>query len=305
MKRIFGGLLRSLGMGPLLHKAKINQWRFQADGLYVPPGHYYSPIFTSQNLPEEEKQLSRPIPRQLPEIHLDEQGMLDRLKAMNFVGKPFQPPKQKDPAWRYWTANQSYETSDAFCLAGIGRVYQPKMIIEVGCGFSSALIHDLNEREWGNQVDLSFVDPDPERMMRLLREEDKAKLKLTKSRLQDMDPEFFTTLQANDILFIDSTHVAKTGSDVLYLFFDLLPRLNRGVVIHIHDISWPFEYSREWIKEGRSWNEAYFLRAFLMHNRAYEIVLCNSWLGHFHPHALNDAMPGVPAGGGSLWMRKV
>jgi len=305
MKQIFGGLLRSMGMGPLLHKARINRWRLQADSLFVPPGHYYSPIVTRQNLAEEEHQLSRDIPRQLPEIVLDEKAMLDRLIRMNFPGKPLGLPEVKDSSWRYWSNNGSYGANDAHCLAGIARLYQPRRIIEVGCGFSSALILDLNDREWNGRVELSFVDPDLERMKRLLQENEKTRVKLTQSRLQDMDPGFFTSLEANDILFIDSTHVAKTGSDVLYLFFELLPRLASGVLIHIHDISWPFEYPKEWIAEGRSWNENYFLRAFLMHNRAYEIILCNSWLSHFHPEAVRAAMPGVPFEGGNIWLRKV
>jgi len=305
MKKIAGKVLRALGLGPRLHHLRQEEWRWKSRSLWVPPGHYYSPVFTRENLAEEEARISRPIPRHLPGIQLDEEAMVARLGQMGFVDKPFQPPQTQDPAWRYWIANQSYEAGDAWCLAGIARIFQPKRLIEVGCGFSSALIHDLNEREWNQRVDLSFVDPDPERMMRLLRPEDKTRLKLTRSRLQDMDPGFFTTLQANDILFIDSTHVAKTGSDVLFLFFELLPRLAPGVVIHIHDISWPFEYPRQWLEEGRSWNENYLLRAFLMHNNAYEILLCNTWIGHFRPDAWHASLPGVPLDGGNMWIRKV
>ena len=75
----------------------------------------------------------------------------------------------------------------------------------------------------------------------------------------------FEKLEAGDVLFIDSSHVAKTGSDVNYLFFEVLPRLRRGVRVHVHDIFLPIEYPRDWvIDENRSWNEQYVLRALLM-----------------------------------------
>ena len=87
--------------------------------------------------------------------------------------------------------------------------------------------------------------------------------RLVNVKLQDVDLKEFDKLKSGDVLFIDSTHVSKIGSDVNYLFFEILPRLHRGVYIHIHDIFYPFEYPKDWIDEGRAWNENYILRAFL------------------------------------------
>jgi hypothetical protein len=111
-------------------------------------------------------------------------------------------------------------------------------------------------------------------------------------------------LKANDILFIDSTHVSKTNSDVNYLFFEILPRLQTGVLVHIHDIFFPFDYPREWILEGRSWNEAYLLRAFLQYNPRFEIVLFNDYLQTLHWDSFARLLPRFSKdGGGSVWLQ--
>ena len=85
----------------------------------------------------------------------------------------------------------------------------------------------------------------------------------------------FEKLEPNDLLFIDSSHISKIGSDLNYLLFEVLPSLKPGVIIHFHDILYPFEYPYEWIEKGIYWNEAYLLKAFLMHNKNYEILLFN------------------------------
>src|SRR5207249_11413195 len=79
--------------------------------------------------------------------------------------------------------------------------------------------------------------------------------KIIERLLQDVDIALFTRLQADDILFIDSSHVAKAGSDLLNLFFEVLPRLNPGTLVHFHDVFNRFEYPAAWLREGRAWNE--------------------------------------------------
>src|ERR1017187_3178032 len=137
---------------------------------------------------------------------------------------------------------------------------------------------DLNERVLGGGVNFTFIDPDMARLRPLLREGDAAHATLIERRVQEVPLEVFAALGANDVLFIDSSHVSKIGSDVNRLFFDVLPALAPGVLIHIHDVAGNLEYPREWLDEGRAWNEQYLLRAFLMHNTAYRIELFTGWL---------------------------
>ena len=115
----------------------------------------------------------------------------------------------------------------------------------------------------------------------------------------------FEELGDNDILFIDSSHVCKAGSDVNFLVFNVLPALAPGVVVHFHDIGWPFEYPLQWIADGRAWNEAYLLRAFLQYNRSFEILVFNSYAYRTFRSFFEKRMPlYLERPGGSLWLRK-
>ena len=123
--------------------------------------------------------------------------------------------------------------------------------------------------------------------------------------MQEVDSQVFAELQTNDILFIDSSHVAKIDSDVNHIFFRILPLLNRGVYIHFHDIFYPFEYPLDWVYEGRAWNETYLLRAFLQYNQQFEIQLFNTFIDWFHKEKYFHDMPLVEKNtGGGIWLRK-
>ena len=99
----------------------------------------------------------------------------------------------------------------------------------------------------------------------------------------------FRKLEPNDILFIDSSHVVKTGSDVQHIFFKILPEIKSGVYIHFHDVFYPFEYPKHWIFDNHwSWNEYYFLMAFLMYNTSFKIVLSTTYLSHYHEKVIKD-----------------
>ena len=116
--------------------------------------------------------------------------------------------------------------------------------------------------------------------------------------------DFFEILQSGDILFIDSTHIAKTGSDVNHILFDILPILKSGVLIHFHDVSYPFEYPKEWVYMGRNWNENYFLRAFLMYNNNFEIILFSDYLHKHYIEAFKDMPLSLKDPGMNLWLKK-
>jgi hypothetical protein len=121
-----------------------------------------------------------------------------------------------------------------------------------------------------------------------------------------LDVKFFSQLRSGDILFIDSSHTVKAGSDVNYLFLEVLPRLNAGVIVHVHDIFFPFDYRRDWIMEKfRFWSEQYLLQAFLMFNFEFKVLMANSYLNHYHLPDLKAAFPNLHDWiGGSFWMRR-
>jgi hypothetical protein len=186
------------------------------------------------------------------------------------------------------------------------RHFRPRSIIEVGSGYSSAVMLDTAERFLGNGVRFTFIEPFArERLQSALRPGDERLATILPQRVQDVPLSLFSTLQQNDILFVDSSHVAKFGSDVCHLLFKVLPRLNHGVLVHFHDVLWPFEYFREWLLRGWAWNEAYMLRAFLQYNSAFSIVYFNSYLGNVHTAAWRHYSPlSAVSSGASLWLRK-
>jgi predicted O-methyltransferase YrrM len=178
------------------------------------------------------------------------------------------------------------------------RLLRPRRIIEVGSGYSTAVMVDTNKLYLNNSVDISCVEPFPERLEENWGNQINDYVKLHRSLLQDVDLSIFDSLGAGDICFIDSSHVAKLGSDVMRIFFELLPRLKPGVIIHFHDIPYPFEYYDYWLRENRAWNEAYMLHAFLQYNKDYEIIYWGSSLVH-----LADSVPESDLGG-SIWLKK-
>jgi len=184
----------------------------------------------------------------------------------------------------------------------IGR---PKRIIEVGCGYSSLVILDALDELGDPDVEVTMIEPHAALLRSLLRPGDERRVTILERPLQEVGTDAFACLRDGDILFIDSTHVCKTDSDVTHALGRVLPSLAPGVSVHFHDIFWPFEYPRDWVYQGRAWNEAYALRAFLQYNTAFRIELFLSYLWYVQREALESAMPLVAANGSSLWLRRV
>src|SRR5713101_4086730 len=235
----------------------------------VPPGHFLSPIPSLDEMRNAERLLG-PLPRELPGISLNEDKQLALLSELSayYSDLPFPDHKTKDR--RYFFENPMYSYSDAICLYGMIRHVRPRRIVEVGSGHSSCVMLDTNEIFFQNRIACTFIEPHPERLLSLLVPEDKDSIEILPSRVQDVEIARFRDLQRNDILFIDSSHVVKVGSDVNYIVSEVLPSLRVGVYVHFHDIFYPFEYPREWIETGRYWTEGYLLRAFLAFNSAFE-----------------------------------
>ena len=158
----------------------------------------------------------------------------------------------------------------------------------------------------GGHKDFAPHDDEEIALLRsLLRPGDEERIAVHPIPVQEAPLALFDALEANDILFIDSTHVSRVGSDVNHLLFEVLPRLAPGVLVHFHDVFFPFEYPREWILEGRAWTEAYLVRAFLTGNAGWEVVLMNTFLEHFHRDWFEQNMPlCLRNPGGSLWIRR-
>jgi hypothetical protein len=272
---------------------------------FVPPGHYYSPIPSLDEVRRDEALIFDEVPRVIPGVDLREREQLDLLERFKdyYREQPFGP--HKVPGRRYYFENDAYAYSDAIVLYCMMRHLAPRRYVEIGSGFSSCVALDTNDLFFGGAIATTFIEPYPERLLSLVAAEDHARMTVIPRRLQDVALETFDVLEANDILFVDSTHVSKVHSDVNRIFFEILPRLKPGVHVHFHDVFYPFEYPKAWVYEGRAWNEAYLLRAFLQYNPAFPMVFMNTFMERYHEGVFRADLPlCLRNPGGSIWIRK-
>ena len=271
---------------------------------FAPPGHFYSPLPDYDAVQRSYGQLVSPDRDALPGIDLRTDQQLALLQRLAALATEFPFPTARAPDVRFHTDNPFFAIGDATIAFGMLRLAQPRRIVELGGGYSSALILDMRERYLGD-CEYTCAEPDPSRLLALQRPGDESQFRLVPSTFDALPREIFAALESNDVLFIDSSHVVKIGSDVSMLMFEILPLLAPGVLVHVHDIFWPFEYPREWYAEGRAWNEAHFMRACLMFNHGYTIEYFNDYIARRHREALQQRLPQSLANpGGSLWLRR-
>jgi len=281
----------------------VKKYQSRSGGDAFDIGGYYSPIPSMKEI--KEHNFNVPLPELLPGIDLNSNEQLNLLDSFESFYKELPFTDKKSEGLRYYYKNDCYSYSDAILLYCMIRHLKPKRLIEVGSGFSSSVTLDTNEKFMGNSINCTFIEPYPARLESLLKNNDRENVTIHKKRLQEVPIEAFKKLGENDILFIDSTHVAKFNSDVNYVIHDILPILAHGVHIHFHDVFFPFEYPQEWLLEGRAWNEQYILRAFLEYNNNFKIVLFNTYLQRIHEAKIKNRFPLLYKNtGGSIWLKK-
>ena len=252
-----------------------------------PPGHFYSPVPSTRDV--DDWRPTDPAGEMLG-IALRVEEQVAFLSSLDVTM----------PAGPRFADNIFYDTGDAAIYQAILRAFDPARVVEVGGGWSTAALFDT-----AVSPAVTVIDPDPSRVHALLRPEDFTRCTVRAERLQDVDLAPFLALEAGDIVFVDSTHVSKLGSDVNRLVFEVLPRLARGVSVHFHDVHFPFDYPQHWVRRGRHWNEAYLLRAFLQHNDAFEILLWADLLhrlGRIEDARLDATIAGAHSA--AIWIRR-
>ncbi len=290
------------------HECSEKTLRSKNAPLFVYPGHYYSPICDVKQLQDAHwlEPDANNIILGVDLATVRQQDIFYRLSQhfdkINFRTSPTR-------GYRYYVNNDFYGIGDALILSAFIREFKPSRLIEVGSGFSSAVILDTLDQESlkNGKTKCTFIEPYSDRLKKLLLRSDLKRVSIIEKPVQDVALSLFEELVENDILFLDTTHVSRTGSDVNHEVFEILPRLQQGVIIHFHDFFNGFEYPREWvIDQNRSWNEAYLLRAFLMYNTDFEVLFFNH---HFvetsRDLASSKSLDFVRHPGGGLWLRKL
>jgi hypothetical protein len=274
---------------------------------WFPVGHFYSPYPDVRDVEARADTLLDPR-AEVAGIDMRDAEQLALFESIAAIGADMPFAAHPDGRHRYHLANDTYAWADGIVLHALLRHLRPRRVIEVGSGHSSALILDTAEG-WldgdDQRVQLRFVEPHPGLLHSLLRPDDEDRVTVDDRAVQDVPLEVFDELGPGDVLFIDSTHVAKAGSDVNHLFFQVLPRLRAGVWVHLHDIFMPFEYPLDWVREGRAWQEAYLLRAFLMYNLVFEVRWFQHYMWTRHQQVLESRLPAMAESpGGNIWLQK-
>ena len=257
-------------------------------GVHVLPVHYYSAQPSTRALEATRAVWARRS--SLPGLDAD----LDRqVETLREICLPWRDETAGNPVYAHAVEHgfgPGYGYVEAQALHAVVRHFRPRRVIEVGSGVSTfCLRHALerNARSTGGGFALTCVEPFPSAPLRAMEG-----VQLVEQPVQELDPQaFFADLGENDLLFIDSSHTVKPGSDVNFLVLEVLPRLRAGVVVHVHDIYLPYDYSPFVLKTLFHWSETALLRAFLTHNPHARVLFCQSQLHDARPEALREVHP--------------
>lgn len=267
--------LTAAGMNRLLPDEDSYQI-FYRQGFHLLRRHYYLPIPDAGDLGEDFwKRESEMIG-----VEMNDAGALELLSRipayMAEFRERFALTGTVETA-RFYLLNGSFMAIDAHMYYSLIRHFKPRRIVEIGSGFSTLLAGAAcvqNGDNDGFAPHLTAIEPYPARH---LKDGFPGLSELIEKKVQDVDLGVFSSLEANDILFIDSTHALRAGGDVQLEFCEILPRLAPGVLVHVHDISLPRAYPRVYFDQHLYWNEQYLLQAFLAYNQRFEVV----WPGNY------------------------
>ncbi len=290
--------LQKLPYVQTLHKINSNS--------KFPAGHFYSTVVSLENIRKKQDEIWKDnIKETIKGIDLNTAEQLDLIKEFSQFYKDLPFPIMKKDNIRFNYYNSYYSYTDAIILFSIIRYFEPKKIIEIGSGYSSAVMLDTNELFFNGNIQLTFIEPfSRDRLNILLKATDRQNSKIIQQNVQNVPLKVFKELQSGDILFVDSTHAVKTGSDVNFIMFEILPVLKKGVLIHFHDIHFPFEYPKDWVLNGFGWNETYFLKAFLMYNKDFKILFFSDYLHKYYKESFQEMPLTFKSTGSNLWIEK-
>jgi predicted O-methyltransferase YrrM len=287
--RPLAGLARRLRENELFTSLVLGCFRgLQRLGISVTPNHFYWPVPDIAEL--EHRKWPARMPTTSFDYHFDRQLELLRTMKAEYAAEWSFPEQSTNGGYHY--NNGFFETVDAEIAYSFVRKFKPTRIVEVGTGLSTRILAaslQANLRDGRMGGELVSIDPMP---ARLPQNGFSDLVTVIPRRVQDVDLSVFQSLRRNDILFIDSSHVVATGNDVVREYLDIVPNLQPGVLVHLHDIFLPSDYPREAeLRNMCFWSEQYLLQAFLSFNSSFEVLWASSAMQAFHREALDAAFP--------------
>lgn len=254
-------------------------------GVFPISNHYYEPQFDFRSVNPDFNH-----DRNLRGINWNVSGQLAMLDSFNFSEELTDIPQEKSSTLRFYLNNGRFESGDAEYWYQIIRTIKPRRIIEIGSGSSTLMaINAINKNrheDSGYECDHICIEPYEMPWLEDLN------VSVVRKKAEEIELLFFSQLQENDILFIDSTHIIRPHGDILFEYLELLPSLNKGVIVHVHDIFSPKNYLEEWLlNHVRFWNEQYLLEAFLTHNSEWKIIGALNYLSHNYYEKFSSVAP--------------
>jgi len=291
INRTVVGLFRSVPVRAARHALFLTQSQPELSdrwGYHIRPIHYYEPLPDFRSITREQTERKRDYPA--IDFRLDEQ-----LRLLRELEPYALALNQTD------LVNDYFSGFDAVVYYSLIRHLKPRRIIEIGGGYSTRIAAKALAANQSGRI--TCIEPYPEERL------NSSGVHLVTKRVEELDVSFFSGLEANDILFIDSSHTVKFGSDVCYEFLEILPTLKPGVWVHVHDIFFPHDYPAEWLLKRRlALNEQYLLEAFLSFNHDFEVALSNYWLYLERRNEVARVWPKLVSpepGPSSFWMRRL
>lgn len=275
---------------------------------------YYSPLPTLSNIQKNKARWDKPSP--MNGISYDvSKYKLSLQQLVSKYGEEFNALASYEDN-KLLGFGPGYTELDAYVLYMMIRAIKPKRYFEVGSGLStyySNLAAKKNATE-GNPIKIKCIEPFPFEQLSSIEH-----IEIIQDEVQNVKKTFFSELESNDVLFIDSSHVIKIDGDVPFLFLEILPLLNKGIIVHIHDIPFPFNTpypAKQWVTDSpyawpMYWNEAMLLQAFLMYNETYEIIQSTPLIRYYDEPFLKNNIPFYksieeePNTFSSIWLKKV
>ena len=251
----------------------ISKKIFMLVGMLPVIDHYYEPLFNPKHL-----RYSLRKERFLPGIDFNDTEQLEILGRFCYNEELLEFPINKNgELHEYFYNNEAFGSGDGEYLYNTIRLFKPRKIIEIGSGSSTLIARNAISKNITESIDYRCehvcIEPYEQHWLEDIG------VRVIREKVEKIDIDFFKTLEQYDILFIDSSHIIRPQGDVLFEYLEILPSLNKGVIVHIHDIFTPRNYPDEWFGEN-FWNEQYLLEAFLTYNKEFRIIGATNYLSH-------------------------
>jgi predicted O-methyltransferase YrrM len=278
-------LLKHVRRVGLQHLPAI-RWTLKRLGVLPVRNHYFEPLFDEREL----RGARLDDPRELPGVNWNESGQLELMSRMPFAAELADLPRSRPNELGFYLENGSFGSPDAEFLYNMVRLKKPRRFFEIGSGHSTLIVRRAIRRNMTEDPSYAceHLCVEPYEIPWLER----LGIRVVRQRVEELPLSFFDALGEDDFLFIDSSHIIRPRGDVLYEYLQLLPSLNPGVIVHIHDVFSPRDYLREMLFDVIVlWNEQYLMEAMLINNPDWKVLAALNFLHHSHFERLQAVCP--------------